>query len=100
MTVTVLAHLVRSFVEHAITDSETGAHSNRLITIRSNLVERALVAPYGMNYHAEHHLLPSVPAPRLPELQRRLAADEGTPPVLVRRSYGKALWGYMRELRG
>jgi len=97
-SLTALCHLVRSFVEHAITDSETGAHGNRLITIRSNWVERALVSPYFMNYHAEHHIVPSVPAPRLHELQERLATRDETPSVLVRSSYGGAIRHYSREL--
>jgi fatty acid desaturase len=51
-----------------------------------------------MNYHAEHHLLPSVPAPRLKELQDRLGQREDTPPLLVRSSYAGALKRYTREL--
>jgi fatty acid desaturase len=98
-SVTALSHLVRSFVEHAITDSETRDHSNRLITIRSNLVERAVLSPYFMNYHAEHHLLPSVPAPRLRELSRTLADRDDLPPILIRKSYGGAIRGYFRALR-
>lgn len=97
-TVTAFCHLLRSFVEHAITDSETQAHANRLITIRSNWVERSLLSPYFMNYHAEHHILPSVPAPRLRDLQKRLARRGDTPTVLVRSSYGGALRRYVREL--
>jgi fatty acid desaturase len=98
-TVTVLFHLVRSFVEHAITDDETQAHSNRLITISSNLLERGLVAPYNMNYHAEHHIVPSVPAPRLPQFKQRLEGRPDKPTVLVRSSYGGAILRYMRALR-
>jgi fatty acid desaturase len=98
VTVTVLGHLIRSFVEHAIAEEEVPGHSNRLITIRSNLIERFMVAPYSMNYHAEHHLLPSVPAPRLKELHERLAERDDRPPVLVRRSYGDALRRYVRSL--
>jgi fatty acid desaturase len=97
-SVTALCHLIRSFAEHAITDSEVPAHGNRLITIRSFFLERALVSPYNMNYHAEHHLLPSVPAPRLRELQDRLAERDDAPPILVRRSYAAALRRYAREL--
>lgn len=99
VTVTVLFHLVRSFVEHAVTEAEMDKHANRLITIPSNLIEREFLAPYGMNYHAEHHLLPSVPAPRLRRLQRRLAERDDTPRVLVRSSYGSALLRYTRALR-
>jgi fatty acid desaturase len=97
-SVTALCHLVRSFVEHAITDAEVPEHGNRLITIRSFFVERALLSPYFMNYHAEHHLLPSVPAPRLKDLQERLARRDDAPPVLVRPSYAAALRHYSREL--
>jgi fatty acid desaturase len=99
-TLTALTHLVRSFVEHAITADETDDHSNRLITIHSNPLERELVAPYGMNYHAEHHILPSVPAPRLRRLQRRLADRDGMPPMLRRSSYSAAIRHYVRSLRG
>ena len=97
-SVTALCHLVRSFVEHAIADSEEDAHGNRLITIKSTWVERALVSPYFMNYHAEHHLLPSVPAPRLRKLQARLARRDDVPTVLVRSSYGDAIRRISREL--
>ena len=99
VTVTVLFHLVRSFVEHAISASEEERHSNRLITIRSNVIERGLVAPYGMNYHAEHHLVPTVPAPRLRALRERLGGREELPPLLERRSYASALARYVRALR-
>jgi fatty acid desaturase len=99
LTVTVLCHLVRSFVEHAISEDETSSHRNRLITIPSNLIERSMVAPYWMNYHAEHHILPSVPAPRLRQLQKRLDGREEVPPVLVRSSYGGAILRFMRSLR-
>lgn len=98
VTVTVLSHLVRSFAEHAISDDETPEHSNRLITIKSNVVERFFVAPYGMNYHAEHHLLPTVPAPRLKRLQKRLEGRTDLPPVLARSSYGQAIGRYFRAL--
>ena len=97
-TVTALCHLVRSFAEHAITGGEAPAHGNRLITIRSNLVERGLVSPYFMNYHAEHHLNPAVPAPRLRQMRKRLAHRPDVPPVLVRSSYGAAIRRYVSAL--
>jgi fatty acid desaturase len=98
VTVTVLGHLVRSFAEHAVTDDERPRHGNRLITIRSNWVERFFVAPYSMNYHAEHHLLPSVPAPRLKHLQHRLAGRSDLPPVLARASYSEAIRRHVRTV--
>ncbi len=98
-TVTTLCHLVRSFVEHAVTDSEMAKHGNRLITIRSNLLERGLVAPYYMNYHAEHHLIPSVPAPRLRELKKSIGSRADAPTVLDRSSYAAAVLDYFRALK-
>lgn len=98
VTVTVLGHLIRSFVEHAISDDEVPEHGNRLVTIPAPFVERFMVAPYWMNYHAEHHLLPSVPAPRLKELHKRLEQRDDIPPVLVRPSYSHALRRYVRAL--
>lgn len=98
ITLTAFCHLLRTFVEHAITDAEATTHANRLITIRSNLLERSLLSPYFMNYHAEHHLVPSVPAPRLRRLQQRLDGRGDLPPVLIRFSYGGAIRRYVRAL--
>jgi len=98
-SLTAFCHLVRSFVEHAINDSEAPEHANRLITIRSNRLERFVVSPYFMNYHAEHHIVPSVPAPRLRNLQRHLADRTDLPAVLVRPSYSAAIRRYAGKLR-
>jgi len=98
VTVTVLSHLIRTFAEHAITPGEETGHDNRLITISSNAVERFMVAPYSMNLHAEHHIMPSVPAPRLQALQRRLSARNDLPPLLERSSYATALKRYAGSL--
>jgi fatty acid desaturase len=70
-----------------------------MITIASNPLERALVSPYNMNLHAEHHFNPGVPAPRLPEMRRRLSGRDDVHPVLVRPSYGAAIRLYARALK-
>lgn len=98
VTLTLLMHLVRSFAEHAITPDEFDEHGNRLITIRSNFFERALLAPYNMNYHAEHHLLPGVPAPRLRTVHHRFEGRDDLPPRLTRSSYGAAMRRYIGQL--
>jgi len=41
-------------------------------TTRASLLERMVLAPNNVNYHIEHHLLPSVPCWRLPTLHRLL----------------------------
>ena len=97
-TLTATMHMVRNFSEHAISDDEAAAHGDRLISIRSNPIERALIAPFYMNYHAEHHLFPGVPARRLPTVQRRLVARPDGPPHLVRPTYVGAVARYVHSL--
>jgi fatty acid desaturase len=48
---------------------------NTTRTIISNPVTRFFIAPYCINYHTEHHLYPSVPYFRLPEINRLLRDD-------------------------
>ena len=50
----------------------------------TDAIERQLVAPFGLNYHAEHHMFPGVPYHALPGLAARVAAHPG---VEVRKSY-------------
>ena len=91
-------HITRSYGEHAITPDEKVANGNRLISTLASPVELYFLAPYNMNYHAEHHLHPFVPAPRLPELRKRMAVDPSMPPRLTRRSYLGALAHNYRAL--
>ena len=41
-------------------------------TTRANPIERLLIAPYWVNYHAEHHLFMYLPCYQLPEAHRLL----------------------------
>lgn len=62
---------VRSAAEHySNLKYETLLDSSR--TVVAPLWERWLFAPHGINYHIEHHLYPSVPYYRLPELHQYL----------------------------
>jgi fatty acid desaturase len=97
ITLTTVCHLIRSFIEHAVLTEERPEHDNLLISIASNRAERALLAPFNMNYHAEHHLYPAVPARRLPELRQALATTP-EPPRLLRTAYFTALVRYARSL--
>ena len=98
VTLTAFFHLVRSFGEHAVVPDERPAHDNLLISIPSNRVERYLVAPYYMNFHSEHHLFPWIPAPKLPEAQRRLDAQAAAPPRILRSSYVGAMRTWTKSL--
>ena len=58
---------IRNIAEHAVVpDSDDPLRNTR--TTKANLIERALVAPYFVNYHLEHHLLYYVPCYNLPKL--------------------------------
>ncbi|MGE0698162.1 MAG: fatty acid desaturase family protein [Hyphomicrobiaceae bacterium] len=62
---------IRNIAEHAVVpDSSDPLRNTR--TTRASLLERALVAPYYVNYHLEHHLLFYVPCYNLPEVHRIL----------------------------
>ena len=63
---------------------DTAADGQRLLTFRPNLLERQLISPLGLGYHAEHHIFPSVPYYALPEVARLV---QGNPAVEERRSY-------------
>jgi fatty acid desaturase len=67
-----ILHL-RSIAEHFSIPDGSGVHAG-LRTTRANALERLLIAPNNVNYHAEHHRFPSVPFYRLPELHRLLVA--------------------------
>ena len=63
---------IRNIAEHAVVpDSNDPMRNTR--TTKANLIERALIAPYFVNYHLEHHLLFYVPCYNLPRLHRILS---------------------------
>ena len=62
---------VRNIAEHAVVgDSDDPLRNTR--TTLANWLERAVVAPYYVNYHLEHHLFFYVPCYNLPKLHRIL----------------------------
>ena len=61
-------------------------------------VESFLIAPYSAGFHAEHHLYPSVPCYRLPQLHRLLSGRARYKEhAVVTRGY---FTGLLRELSG
>lgn len=62
---------IRNIAEHAVVpDSADPLRNTR--TTRASLLERALIAPYFVNYHLEHHLLFYVPCYNLPKVHEIL----------------------------
>lgn len=62
---------IRNIGEHAaVPDNDDRLRNTR--TTRANWLERALIAPYFVNYHLEHHLFVACPCYHLPEAHRLL----------------------------
>jgi fatty acid desaturase len=64
---------IRNIAEHAVVPDNDDPFRNARTT-QANLLWRATVAPYWVNYHVEHHLLMYVPCYNLPRLHRLLLA--------------------------
>jgi len=64
---------IRNIAEHAMVPDNDDPFRNARTT-KANLLWRALVAPYWVNYHVEHHLIMYIPCYRLARFHRRLLA--------------------------
>lgn len=71
MTTFQLVTRIRAIAEHAMAPDPADPLRNTRTTVTS-WWERALIAPNGVNYHLEHHLLMTVPHYNLPRLHRML----------------------------
>lgn len=75
-----LASRIRNIAEHAVVGPADDPLRNTRTT-RANLLERALWAPYWVNYHLEHHLFIYAPCWKLP-LAHRWLGDKGLWPKM------------------
>jgi fatty acid desaturase len=64
---------LRNIAEHALVARNEPDPLRHARTTRANLIERALIAPYYVNYHCEHHMVMHVPCWNLPRASRLLA---------------------------
>lgn len=64
---------IRDIAEHGLVHDAADPLRNTR-TIGAGPLARALVAPYGVNYHLEHHLLVFVPCWKLHEVRALLVA--------------------------
>ncbi len=62
---------IRNIAEHGATEQSENPLQNARTTV-AGPIARALVAPYWVNYHLEHHMVMHVPCWRLPALQEAL----------------------------
>lgn len=95
---TYLADLVRSFVEHSHPEADDDADRHRLVTFASHPVERLFLAPMNMNFHAVHHLWPSIPYYNLPVADREIRGEAEKGGLVWRGSYLGYLLRYFLAL--
>ncbi|KQW82932.1 fatty acid desaturase family protein [Brevundimonas sp. Root1279] len=65
---------LRNIAEHACVEGSASDAFRAARTTRAAWWERAFLAPYWVNFHAEHHLFMHVPCWKLPALHRALHA--------------------------
>jgi len=79
LTVFLAIRYIRSVAEHYAVEHENVLNESR--TVLAPVWELWLIAPWGLNYHLEHHLFPGVPCFRLGELHRLLMTREPYPQI-------------------
>ena len=81
---------LRNIGEHAcVGKHEDPFHHAR--TTLANPIERLLIAPYWVHYHAEHHLFMHLPCWKLPQAHRLLMERGYGPRMDIKRGYGEVL---------
>jgi fatty acid desaturase len=63
---------LRNIAEHACVAKDEPDPLRHARTTSANLIERAFIAPYYVNYHCEHHMFMHVPCYNLPRAHRLL----------------------------
>jgi fatty acid desaturase len=77
---------VRAIAEHAMAPDPADPLRNTQTTL-AGFWERLLIAPNGVNYHLEHHLLMTVPHYNLPRLHRLLRERGALDRAWIARGY-------------
>ena len=65
---------LRNIAEHALVAENNADPLRHARTTQASFVERALIAPYWVNYHGEHHMFTQIPCWHLPKAHRLLAS--------------------------
>ena len=82
---------LRNIAEHACVEDSATDPYRAARTTRASWWERALIAPYWVNFHAEHHLFMHVPCWNLPRLHREIARRPQGAGMEVARGYVSVL---------
>lgn len=87
---------IRAFCDHAVLEfPDEWGDRHRLVTFLPNRLEAIVFSPHHMNYHAEHHLWPSIPHYNLPKAHEFVKQRSQ---VTIRGSYLAFLWKVLRSL--
>ena len=82
---------LRNIAEHALVAKDEMDPLRHARTTRANVIERALIAPYYVNHHGEHHMFMHVPCWRLPRAGRLLRAKGVTAGMVTAGGYLEVL---------
>ena len=93
-----LASNLRTFVEHSQPEGDETADAHRLTTNHPSWLERQLLSPMNMNYHAAHHLWPSIPYYNLPLADAEMRSSLNAGAITWRGSYLSYIGHYFRVL--
>jgi fatty acid desaturase len=78
---------LRNIAEHALVAKDEPDPLRHARTTMANFVERALIAPYYVNYHCEHHMFMHIPCYQLPKAHRLLGQKGVLPRMEIAPSY-------------
>lgn len=78
---------IRNIAEHALVAQNEPDPLRHARTTGANMIERALVAPYYVNFHCEHHMFMHLPCWRLPRAHAVLAAKGVIPQMEIQPGY-------------
>ncbi|HEY1224425.1 MAG TPA: fatty acid desaturase family protein [Brevundimonas sp.] len=82
---------IRNIAEHACVEGSADDAFRAARTTRAGWLERAFIAPYWVNFHAEHHLFMHVPCWRLAKLHKAVRASPQGDQMEVADGYGAVL---------
>ena len=86
-----LVSRLRNIAEHALIVENSTDPLRHARTTHANWFERALIAPYWVNYHCEHHMFTHIPCWHLAKAHRLLASKGITQRMEVQPGYRAVL---------
>lgn len=96
LTIMVGLNSTRSCLEHASTEVVDEGQDGRLFSFQSTALELFFLAPFNMNYHAEHHAFMSIPYYQLPKLRKFIIKKDK--PITIYSSYTNRFWNVFKKL--